>query len=64
VLIIIFIRHTESLTVNTLLISRDSPFPLGARKRTTMKTVIHAIIASAVAVLFIKKILKSSNCTP
>jgi hypothetical protein len=29
-----------------------------------MKSILFAIIAVAVALIFIKKILKSSNCTP
>jgi len=29
-----------------------------------MKSVFYAVISIAVAVLFIKKIMKSSNCTP
>jgi hypothetical protein len=29
-----------------------------------MKSILYAIIAVAAAIFFIKKIIKSSNCTP
>lgn len=34
------------------------------RREKPMKTVIYAIISVAVGIIFIKKIIKSSNCTP